>query len=84
MDDVEQFEDGCAVVGDCGGTVRYHFVHPARAQSCTDHFHDRRAGVYVAYNLRTPLRIVRSFTQKKNTRLLLYFRKLQACLTSFI
>jgi hypothetical protein len=71
MDDVKQFEDSGAVVGDCSRTVGYHFVHSARAQGRTDYFDDRCAGVYVAYYLRTSLGIVRSFTEKQNTGLLL-------------
>ena len=81
MDDVEQLEDCGAVVGDGRRAVGYHFVHAARAQGRPDYFYDGSAGVYVAYYLGTALGIVRAFTQEKNTRLLLYYRILQACLT---
>lgn len=81
---VQKFEDCCAVVGDCGGTVGDHLVHAAGAQGRADHFNYGCASVYVRNYLGAPLGIVGAFTEKQDTGLLKLFRDLRACLTSFI
>ena len=73
MDDIQQFHDGCSIVGDGGHAVGIvkQLVHTTWAECRADSVNDGHAGIDVAYYLSLSLRCIRSLLEEDDLRLLL-------------
>lgn len=72
MNDIQQFQDGSAIIGDGALPILidYKLVHATRTQGSPNSIHNNLACIYIGCHLLLSLGRVRSFLQQDYMRLL--------------